>query len=29
MDVILVMLLLGLGGTLFAFLIYTVIRQMG
>ncbi len=29
MDIILVMLLLGLGGTLFAFLIYTVIRRMG
>ncbi len=29
MDVTLVMLLLALGGTLFAFLIYTVIRRMG
>ncbi len=29
MDVTLVMLLLTLGGTLFAFLIYTVVRRMG
>ena len=29
MDIIFVMLLLGLGGTLFAFLIYTVLRRMG
>ena len=29
MDVTLVMLLLALGGTLFAFLIYTVVRRMG
>ncbi len=29
MDVMLVMLLLALGGTLFAFLIYTVVRRMG
>jgi len=29
MDVTLVMLLLALGGTLFAFLLYTVVRRMG